>query len=416
MYTYITALGLSRVPGSAWKTEMLQTTMLRAMYDDFLEVYLTVHDSISDKEIYVDMNAYRTQYAVSLVTVSDWLVSMEGKPLTIVEDLPTSKMTSAVYQNAVLAGYNIQLAKIGFPYPEEMPVTELTDLILTRPKFPTDISKLHTHCLLSVNGYFHRSDTDGRAAYIVDGGITVSMKRCSHTGITSFLDMGGLTSYGLSDADIVPLTEGGLLKDGLIIRIPAESQGKSVLFSLGGYLVRPEPGVFYQNGENSWVFNIQGIPYLQRYMQSRKEIDLSSMNVEIPDTSDGIGAVTDSLYTDDAIRAYLKLSQSFITLVNTPDLYFNKINLRVSTIPGLITAYQEPQYPLILGYGLKVEFSKVKEAGWWALRVDNAFYDQYAFRNGSMQEQKVISDQILPYKPYLRTQGYLLEMRGNKTS
>lgn len=399
---------------SPWETKDIQNITLNGLYSDYAHFFLTVHDSVTDTDLYVNMETYRTQYALSVLTVTEWLATKDGVALNLVDTLPDADLVSARYANAILTGYKMQLAKIGYPYPDEMPLTELTDLQITRPGFPTDMTMLSTDCLVSINGYFHRTDTDGISAYVVNGGITAAKVRCAHTGILSFLGMGGVSTLNLRDEDILPLTPDRPLKEGVIIRIPGDLTGKSVLFSLGGYLVQPQEDVFYQNGDNTWVLNIQALPYYERYMESKDQLDLSSLPVEVTDTSDGIGVVQASLLSDDCIRAYLKLSQTFVTIVSTPHLYFNRINVRVSEIPGLITSYQDPVFPLIVGYGKKAEFSKVKEAGFWALRVEDNWYRQYTFRTGHLPQSTVISDQVLPYRPYLRTQGYLLEIRGDK--
>lgn len=425
MYTYVTATVLSRTPGSPWTSADIADKALHAVFADFLRVYLTVKDSFrEDRDIYVDLGAYRTELANSPMTVNEWLLSMVGRPLVTVEKLPTEDLVSAQYANAVMTGYKIQLGKMGYPSPEEMPVTALHDLRLTRPGMPTNMGLLHTDCLLSVNGYFHRSDYDGTSAFILDGGITAAMKRCSHTGILSFLGMGGLKTYQFRDEDIQPLTEGAPLKEGIVLTMPADLNGKSILMILGGYLIQEEAGVFYQNGDNTWVLNIKGLPYYERYLESKDEIDLTSLPVGIPDTSEEIGVVQESLLTDATLRAYLKLSQSFVAVINTPKLYMNIIALRVSQLPGLITAYQDPVYPLFMGYGKKVEFSKkkdrVKTFGkvpyYWAVLVADAWYKQFAFQTGYDPQQTVISSQLIPYRLYLRTQGYMLEMRGAKVT
>lgn len=414
MYQYITSLSLTMSISSQWQTTDVGDMSLSLMYAKYSQTYLTVSESITDSELYVPMNAYRTALATSNITVNQWLASMAGTTLETVKELPDKDMAAAKYANAILSGYKIQLAKAGYPYPEEMPVTELVDLSLTRPQYPTDLSLIHTRCLAKVNGYYHRTAWDGQKAFILDGGITAAMKRCSHTGIVSFLDIGGIEEYQLMDDDIIPLTEGSPLKEGVIIRVPESAQGKSFIFILGGYMIQPEPSVFFPNSDTTWVLNIQALPYYQRIFESRKEIDLSSLNLEALDTNKEHAIVQESLLSDETIRAYLKLSQTFLAIVDTDELYFNRIHVRVSNIPGLITSYQEPDYPLVMGYGKQVEYSKIQETQYWALRVDDAWYKQYAFNTAPTRNVQVLTDHWVTWKPYLRTNGYMLQIMGKK--
>lgn len=416
MYQYISSLSLTTTINAQWQTTDVVDMALSVMYSRYRQTYLTVKESITDKEFYVPMEAYRTTLATSSLTVAEWLVTMDGVTLETVPELPNKDLVSAKYANAILSGYKIELAKAGYPYPDAMPQSELVDLSLTRPQYPTDLSLIHTHCLTKVNGYYHRTAFDGTKAFILDGGITAAMKRCSHTGIVSFLDIGTIEEKQLTDEDFMPLTEGAPLKEGIIINLPAEAEGKSIIFILGGYMVQPEPGVFYPNSPTSWVLNIQGLPYFQRIFESRKEIDLSSLKLETLDTNKEHALVQASLLSDETLSAYMKLSQTYIAIVDTPNLYYDQIHVRVSNIPGLITSYQEPDFPLVMGYGKQVEYSKIQETQYWALRVADSWYKQFAFSTAPTRNVQVLTDHWVTWKPYLRTNGYLLVISGKKKS
>lgn len=412
MYQYITSLSLTTTISAQWQTTDVADMALSVMYSKYRETFLTVKESITGNQFFVPMDAYRTALASSNLTVNQWLISMDGVTLETVSELPNKDLVTAKYANAILSGYKIELAKAGYGYPQNMPVSELTDLALTRPQFMTDLSLIHSHCLTKVNGYYHRTAFDGTKAFILDGGVTAAMKRCSHTGIVSFLSIGSIEEKQLTDDDFMPLTEGAPLKEGIIIKLPNEAVGKSMMFILGGYMIQPESGVFYPNSDTAWVLNIQGLPYFQRIFESRKEIDLSSLKLEALATNQEHALVQESLLSDETISAYLKLSQTYLAIVDTPALYYNRIQVRVSNIPGLITSYQEPDYPLVMGYGKHVEYSKVQETQYWALRVADAWYKQFAFNTAPTRNVEVLTDHWVTWKPYLRTDGYLLEISG----
>lgn len=417
MYTYKSTLGLLDQVGATWKNYATNTTPLSELYRMFSSFYLTVNDSYIKKDVYVNMDVYKLMLVMSDMTVDEWLNESKNIPLATVEKLPTENLKSAFYENAILRGYKMELTKVGITIPINYPTGALDDLRISRPGLPTDLSLLHTHCLLSVNGYYHTSDTDGDYAYIIDGGVTATQKRCAHTGILSFMDIGALSMHRFRDEHIVPLTEGRPLKDGMIIRTDKDIEGKSVFMVLGGYIIRPSKQEFWQNGDKSFIFYPTAIPYVQRYLESRKEIDLSSMPVIVEDNDDERGATgdnvnQDSLWSDECLRAYFKVSQSFLVIVDTPELFFTENPIRVSNIAGFLTSYSEPLYPLVMGYGKCVEYSKVKETSWWALRVSDAYYKQFNIDVSIAPIVKTVNDNILPFKRQLRTTGYMLNIQG----
>ncbi len=416
MYVYVSSISLTNNISAQWQEIDVSDMSFSQIYSQFQQTYLTLRNVQLDELLYVPLQLYRTTLATSSLTVNQWLSSIGNATLQTIPELPTKDLVSAKYANAILSGYKLELAKAGYGYPQEMPTSELTDLLVTRPQFPTNMQLVHKYCLTKVNGFYHRTAWDGQRCFILDGGVTAAMRRCSHTGMVSFLDIGEIEEYTLTDDDIVPLTEGASLKEGIIIRAPESAAGKSVLFILGGYMIQPEPEVFFPNTDSTWVLNIRGLPYYERIFESRKEIDLSSLPLEALDTNEDNAIVQESLLSDETIRAYLKLSQTFLVIVDTPDLFLTRIHVRVSNIPGLITSYQEPDYPLVMGYGKHVEYSKIQETQYWALRVADSWYKQFAFETTPTRGVQVLTNHWNTWKPFLRTDGYLLNIQGKKKS
>ena len=414
MYTYKDAVALSRSVGSQWEHFDLSDIVLYEIYSKYIRCYVVVTNSFTGLDQVVDMEYYRIAKNGSTETVKEWLVAMANKPLQTVKELPDASLASARYANAIMHGYDIQLAKAGFPYPEQMPVTELTDLVVTRPSYKTDVNLLKTHCLMSVNGFFHRTDAAQDKAYVLDGGRTAAKMRCSHTGILSFLDIGAIKQIRIKPEHIRPLTEETPLANSLILTVPEDMTDKSLMLVLGGYIVRPEDNVLYPFSPNEWVLNIKGLPYFERIMESEPLLDLSSLKIEHLDNNIDDAYVKDQLLQDDTILAYLGLSQSFFVIVDTPELFYNKINVRVSDLPGLITSYQDPTFPLIMGYGRHIEYSKLFESDMWALRVADAWYVQYAWQTAPLRDVPVMTNQWRTWHPYSRTNGYLMEIIGKK--
>lgn len=414
MYVYQDSAVLGRTTGAMWEHVDISTTMLRQVFAKYAQVYIEVFNNYTQTKMVVPMDYYRPTLSADSRTIKEWLTANANVPLQTVKEFPDANMTQARYANAILHGYKIELARAGYAYPENMPVTELYDLQLTRPQFTTNLELIKTHCLTTVNGFFHRSDYASGKAYVLDGGKTAMKNRCSHTGILSFLNIGKVETIRIKEENIRPLTEGAPLSEGILIKCPVDITNKSVIMVIGGYMVHLQENVLFKNNDDSWVLNLMNLPYLERIQESEYSLDLSSMNIEHLDTNKDNAIVLASITSDAAIKAYLTLSQSFFAIVDTPALYFNKINVRVSNIPGLITAYDEPNYPVFMGYGKMVEYSKIKESDDWALRIADDWYVQFAWQTAPTRGMPVVTNCYKTWQPYHRSQAHFLEIIGKK--
>lgn len=413
MYTYKSTEGLLSAVGSTWKTYDTSTTSMREMYLKFAKFYILAHDSVLDREIIVNPVPYQPSISGSEMTVKEWLDSMDGIPIAQIDKLPTDGLKYAEYRNAIQQHYKFMPEMVGYHLPAGYPLAGLKDLRIERETIPTDLTLLHTHCLVSVDGFYHLTDTDGNYAYVYGGNTTAQNVRCAHLGILSFLGIGKLTKQPLRKLDILPLSEGRPLKDGMILHFNGDTTDQSVFLILGGYIVRPQPGTFYKNGDNSWIFYPKSIPYVERYFESRKKLDLSSMNVIWEDNGNDKDNVNqDSLWSDEVLTQYFQLSQSYWVAVDTETLFFEEIGIRVSNIPGFLAAYTQPVYPLIGGYGQQIEYSAVREVSWWGLRVESHYYRKFSFQVNQPVLVKTVSDHLLPYQQSTRTTAYMLRISG----
>lgn len=414
MYKYEDSTVMGRTPGAYWEHVFIGDTMLSQVYAKYAKVYISVFNNYTQTVNHIAMETYRPMLTGDKRTVNEWLADNANVPLNSVRELPDANMTEARYANAILSKYKIELARAGYPNVPGMPVEDLYDLALTRPQFPTNMELIKDYCLTTVNGFYHRADYANDVAYILDGGKTAMKNRCSHTGILSFLNIGKVQTIRVKAEDVFPLTEGAPLSQGIILKCPVDLTNKSLIMVIGGYMVHEQKDVFFRNGESTYVLNLLGLPYLERIQESEYSLDLSSMKIEHLDTNKDNAIVLESITSDEAIKAYLTLSQSFFAVIDTPELFYTKINARVSNLPGFVAYYEDPVYPLFMGYGKQVEYSKVKEVNDWALRVADDWYVQFAWQTAPTRGMPVVTNCYKTWQPTVRTQAYLLEIKGKK--
>lgn len=411
MYTYISSLALHQANTVNWQDEDLSNEVVSTLYTNYVKVYLVLHQSVLDRTIYVDMDELDESYKNYPGTLTELLVEIENLTLPTVDELPTSNLRYAIYNNAVRAEYKFMLGKMGVHLPENYPVEEFTDLTLSRTKYNTDPRVVHSNALVSVNGFYHSKDADRNYVYVIDGGTTAMKNKHTQVGLLDFSALGGVTEVRIDKENIHPLTEGTSLKDKLIFSVDADLTNKSALLVLGGYLVTPYEGVFHQSGDNTFILDMNRIPYLERLFESSKYLDLSSLELTESTINPNLIDV-EQAYSDKVIKNYLTMSQSFIVVVDRPYLTIDKVALRSGGIPGKFTAHQEPLYPLRLAHGRMSEYWKINENTRWSVNVEDSYFRDYIMSYSPKDTQKSVTDNLVPESGFRHGPGYLIRIGG----
>ena len=417
-YTFVSALVLPKIAGSQWKPYDVSNTIVSTLFSNYKGVILKLSIETVDGEgapitdvFYADLEQLRTDYAMYENTLAVLLISIGNRTLDRLSEIP-SEMKYIVYNDAVRGGYSYRLCKRGFIYPSDYPKDDFMDLELHRVEYPTDLRLLHTHCLVSVNGLFHMTDTDGDKAYIVDGGKSIRKKAVGHVGITSFYDIGKLSKVKILP-DQIYAPDSQPLKEQVGFTINESTEGKSFFLILGGYLVLPQEGVFWKNGDNSFRLNMERLPYLERLLESQNFMSLEDLKLT-ESVLNETNLNVDEIWSDDVLKRYFSLSQSYLVIADTDNLFWNKIMLRQALMPGMFSAYQDPTYPLIMGHGRLAEYWKVFEDTQWAVTVVDSWYRNYIFNRSQPEDLKNITSQLAMDRPFFYSQGELLEIGSTK--
>lgn len=409
MYTFVTAHCLARTVGSQWVELDISKSLVSAVFGTFRQTYIIVHDSYTDSNLIVNMDFFKAVYSGMNINVEEMLQRHNGLPIDTVPSLPNTDIKYARYSIGTMAGYKYDFAKAGYMYDPNVYSDILTDIRIDRPGYDTDIRLLHSHCLVSVNGFIHNTDTDGRYCYVIDGGKTMRIAQDNRFGILSFLDIGELTKIRINPEDIFPAEEGGVLKDKIVFKISEDIEESCFMLVLGGYLIVPEPDIFYRQGSNSYILDINKIPYLERIMESREFIDISSLGLNTTIINDKI-IESSNAYSDEVIRNYLCMSQSFFVKVDTPNLTTRKFSIQRSNTPGQFICYQKPTVPMFVKYGRMVEYWSQKQGERYSVAVPDSYFRNYALRYRKKEDVQNIDDTFMAENPIYHYGGVFLEI------
>jgi hypothetical protein len=411
MYAYVKAVCLSRSIGSQWQELDVSNYLVYDIFNKFTKVYLELSNIVLTQNVYVDLDILKAEYSSYNDTLNDLLIELDDRTLQTVTQLPSTVVKYAKYSDIFRSEYKAKITEAGIVHPDNYPESELHDIELTRPKYGTDMSLIHSHCLVSVNGYVHMTDTDGSKAYVYHAANTMRKSRLNHMGILSFLDIGELTKVSLNKNNIVGQSDTSPLRERIYFHIDENIDNKAVILVLGGYLVFPSEGVFWQSGNRTFALDLNQLQYIERIYESDMYIDLSQLAL----TTDAINEDminVDELWSDRVIKEYMTLSQSFLVIVDTQQLTTNKIYLRHSSMPGMFTAYRDPVYPMVANYGKIVEYWKTYEDGHWAVNVQDSFLRNYIFTTQRKQQLANVTNNMISSKPFWHSRGYLLEIAG----
>ena len=413
MYNLLSAIVLSKSTEAQYVISDISTQAVCDIYNNYNKVFLTLSNTFISGNVYVDLDTLRNEFGGYPGTIQALLTSLGNRSLTTITSLPNTSVKYASYADASMTGYKTNLTLIGSPNTNTLLQSQLKDAILTRPNTTTDLSLLHTHCLVSVNGYFHRTDTDNVNAFIYDAGASLQKSNTNHIGILSFLDIGTVTKQSINITDIGSQGLTSTLYERTYINTNQDISNKTVLLVVGGYLVFPDANTFWITGPNTVAINWSNMPLLERYFDSLNYLDLSSLGLDIstvnPDTIN-----IAQFFSDSVLQKYLMLSQSFLVIIDTPNLFTNTLPLANTGFPCMYTSYQQPTSLLVGPYGKVLEYVSVFEDTQWSISVADSLLRNYVLTNTPLSFQTNVANRLVPVYEYSNSNVALLQIGSYK--
>lgn len=410
-YNLIKTVVLGRTIGSQWKEIDASTIPVVVLYTTYYKVYLELSHVSLTENIVIDLDSLKYTYSSYNGFISDMLVLLGDATLENVGSLPNTNIKYAKFSDAFRSFYKVDLTKIGFTLPDNYPISLKNDLVLTRPNYNTDMSLLDTHCLITVNGYVHDTITSDNKTYVYDGGKTLRKARNNSIGILSFLDMSEVHKTHITNEQIYSNPIDGNLYDRIYIDTGIDLDTKSYFLVLGGYIILPEENILWKVNTTTVALSLHNIPFIERFYESDVVLDLSELEIERDFNNPEVFNIN-QLKSDEFIRSYLKLRNSFIVTLDVNHLTYNKIYLRHSNMPGMFTAYQDPSYPLVVNYGRIAEYWKTHEDGQWSVTVNDSFLRDFVIDFNTRNNLELINGHLLPMTPNKHSRGFLLEIGG----
>lgn len=380
MYSLIKTLVRPNTAGAPYQEIDGSPVLVRDLFQLYDQVYLVVSHPAVPQQQYVDLSVLRTEWFAWTGTLGEKLVDNANRTLPTTASVPRVGLRYARFSDAWQAGYKTDLCDMGIVHPAGYPKSSLRDLKITRTKPETDMALVHQYCLPTVNGYIHDSDTDGQALYVIRGGESNNHSQVNMVGLWSFHDVGAIQRVRLTN-DMIRSAPDSTLADRVYFDVPGvQLEGKSYLLVLGGYVVWADGHTFHRNGERQFALDLKSIPYEARLHESSRYIRLDNLKLDRL-ASDPDTFTVESMWSDEAIRSYLTLSQTFLVVINTPNLMVKREAIRTCGLAGQIISYTPPRHPVMVGYGKFAEYHTLHQEGQYVLMIEDGWYRHYQFKS-----------------------------------
>lgn len=378
MYSCSKALLLRRGTNQRYIEAIVNDSSVRELATLYVSAYLMIHHpALTEPKALLLSDVHDLVFdLLPTATVDDWLGSLGDTALPLRDDFPVAYGSIVRSNDAFAAGYSLMLKHPIASIDSGLPPSELTDVLLTRDN--TDYQECFNYLLPTVNGLLHMTDASSEGFVIKDGGRSVQHANRNAVGLLSFSKVGKLKLIPITD-DMIYGRELSQLRLGFRIKLPESIGNRVVMLSIGGVL-HYQSQYYRVVGDDLISLDWWKIPLAQRYYNTRHLIDLSAFDacLDRPDTH-GDALDLEKANSDEAIRAYMTLSQSFVILLEADNFYVERQALESSGLPGMYYCYEEAHLPIQTEVGLLPSYTYVENESKRAVIIADPILKQYHF-------------------------------------
>lgn len=399
MFTFVKAMASLRGANQRLAEADIQNTLVRDLMTMYSQCILILSHPSLDHEVSLDVSLVSDRFYQSSpdLTVAGWLTFIGDEDLPFETTVPTVVKASALASEAYAAGYKLEMVHPLSGDGNEYPDVELTHLRLTRPD--TDYMDVFDHCLASVNGLLHLTDAGADGWRIIDGGKSVQLSGRNEVGLISFKALGKIECFPITP-EMVTGRKGLPLVEGAVITAPGVDFGdKYVMAVVGGYL-HTEGHQYKVVGDGSVLIEWWKLPIHRRYNDTRKLIDWSPVTDLMDRNTEHTGALDIALMnSDECIKAYLTMSNTFIITVDSPNLFFENIPVERTGLAGRYYSYTPPIKPLVLYNGFLPPYTIHGQGGMYCMAVDANNMPHYLHDTRNVMEDDAYQNDAKVYAP-----------------
>lgn len=376
MYTLVKTIAKPKRSYSLWEDVNAGPMIIRDFLSQYRDAIFTVENPFLGGTVWFKLVDFERHGLNVDLSFDNWLTQVDNQYISGVSHVDYSlERKETRYRDAIQANYSWKHVNFTYAADASLPLSERPDLLLTRPN--TSTNKMVENLLITVNGYFHRSSYHVGGLCVHSGGQTIVKSDRNSVGAWSFENVGGVRQIAIDETMIGDTDPGQSLWDGMLIKVGESLTNKTVFVSIGGSLHMGDDAYKVINDEEGIIsIDFTRVNLMDRILTQKDYISLASL--PFATTSLNRGAIFNSDLKKNAfLRAYMSLPQSFVVIIDDPDVYVKRHGLEYSGFPGVYYSYVNAARPILSHNGTFPEQWVRNERGVYVHNINHEFKINY---------------------------------------
>lgn len=387
---------------NVYKNVDLTDTLMSVLLDNFSDGYITLTHTILSGTFYITLENLRNTEFEMLTNLSfhGWLSLNHDKELPTTSEIPKYTRNIIKYSDSVQAGFEINQVPEYMSIDANTSKADKTDLALD--KNIADKEVLYKRMLVSVNGFIHRTYKYNNKVMVYGGGETFNNTGINTVGLLSFYDSCDLMQLPIDDVMIARTNITTPLYQEVLLNVGMSLFNKSIILSLGGYLVFVGKAMEVINHETGIIkLKIEKLDIIKLILNSVGVINLDSLGVfNVTNKIDYNKVKVEDVLSDIAIQNYLLLKQSFIIIADCDHIEIDFSDVGITGLPGVYETKDEPSLPMLDSRGVISEYWKTRCEDTWSIRLTSDITKRYMHKTNLNIDNVVINSMSPTHKWY----------------
>jgi hypothetical protein len=407
MYELVSAIAKPLTGDGRWQAVDIGAVGMGALYATYARIVATLTNPFLPDLVALDFEDIRAQAGGLTKTFNQFLIDNAGAALPTSATLPVLDPKWALYNDAFKAGYKVTAIHPTASDGSGYPAAELTHLRLA--KAGVDYTKFVKNCLVSVNGFYHPIDANARGVVVKWGNASAQSSGLNTIGIVSFRELGEVRQIPITPEMVYRQADTTDFKNRAYVNVGEDVSNKTLMLVLGGYLHVLDHQSFFRVNDRCVCVDFNNIPLFERIYESRRYINLASLDLAVSSRNPNLIAVSE-LLSDEVLTKYLTLPQSFFVVMDKTDIFVERQALRKTKMPDVFVSHVPPVWPVVVGHGKHTNFFASYEDQQWSINCRDTLRQNYLFKTTDARALLNISNARVPMKPVEHSQAFFLKV------
>lgn len=398
MYTFIRAIAVKNGDNQRWEEVDISAIPVNILFIKYRQIYAVLSQSTIVGDLTLELELIEDQLQLYTGTISDYLSSIGNTALPTKPGVPVIVRNVAVFSDAHEADYDVEPIDYTVGAGVEVPEEDKHHLAVTRVTEGESIDYVgfRQRVLANVNGFYHSTSADSRGFYIEQGNDSTKRAGKQHVGLLSFGTLGALEYLStLQPEYIFDFYPGTDDVERIYLKFDKNAfVGKTPFLVLGGYLIMVDGDTLYNSFDGVLTFKTRRYPVIERYFESKKVLDFSTFPIgKLPSNPDWHEV---SSFRKEAFwRRLFTMNQSFVALIDSPNVVTEMVYPEVQTVPHTYMNYEQPKWPLVVCEGKHEVYWSQYEDKSWVLTCGDAYKRKYMFQTTPSGDLVAVDDSLV---------------------